>query len=187
MKRLSILMASAVLCGGLVISDSADAYYRGVRGAGWHGAGWHRTGWHRTGWHRAGWRSARWHGARWRSARWGWGGNRWGWNNGWGPGLAGTGLGLAGLGVATATSPFWGWNSGWNSPYYGYNYPYGYSTAMAESATAPLVTGRSVATGSMGNYCTTPAKTCLLTNASWVGNGCSCRVPGGHARGSVTP
>ena len=55
----------------------------------------------------------------------------------------------------------------------------------AAAATAPLMTGRSVATA--GNYCTTPAKTCLLYHSSWVGNGCSCRMPGGRERGSVTP
>jgi hypothetical protein len=55
----------------------------------------------------------------------------------------------------------------------------------AAAATAPLMTGRSVATA--GNYCTTPAKTCLLYHSSWVGNGCSCRMPGGPERGSVTP
>jgi hypothetical protein len=60
--------------------------------------------------------------------------------------------------------------------------------AGADPATAPLVTGRSVATGQveMENYCTTPAKTCLLYHESWVGTGCSCRVPDGHSRGSVT-
>ena len=57
--------------------------------------------------------------------------------------------------------------------------------AAAATATAPLVTGRSVA--QEGNSCTTPTKTCELRNASWIGNGCSCRVPGGRVRGSVTP
>jgi hypothetical protein len=59
--------------------------------------------------------------------------------------------------------------------------------AVAGGATAPLVTGRSVATGQMGKFCTTPAKTCELRHASYVGIGCSCHVPGGRARGSVTP
>lgn len=53
---------------------------------------------------------------------------------------------------------------------------------------APLVTGRSVATGPMlGNYCATPAKTCELNRASPLGYSCSCKVPGGRVRGSVTP
>jgi hypothetical protein len=51
----------------------------------------------------------------------------------------------------------------------------------------PLVTGRSVATGQLGIYCATPAKTCELYRASYVGGGCSCRVPGGRARGFVSP
>lgn len=182
MKRFGVLMASAALCGALVLSGPAEAY-RGFRGAGWHGGGWHGGGWRGGRW---GWAGNR------------WAGNRWGWNRGWGGG--GWGLGT-GLGLAAAASPWWGGNYAnygyGNYPYYGYGsgYPYGYSAATAApvcaaaATTAPLVTGRSVATGQveMGNYCTTPARTCLLYNESWVGNGCSCRVPGGRARGSVTP
>jgi hypothetical protein len=59
--------------------------------------------------------------------------------------------------------------------------------AVAGAAMAPLTAGRSVATGQIGNSCTTPQKTCALHNPSSVGIGCSCRVPGGRARGSVTP
>ncbi len=61
--------------------------------------------------------------------------------------------------------------------------------AVAGAATAPLYMGRSVATGPVqnGNSCSTPAKTCELRHASWIGNGCSCHVPGGRARGTVTP
>jgi hypothetical protein len=58
---------------------------------------------------------------------------------------------------------------------------------VAATATAPLATGRSVATGQMGKMCSTPVKTCELYHASFIGNGCSCKVTGGHARGSVTP
>jgi predicted 3-demethylubiquinone-9 3-methyltransferase (glyoxalase superfamily) len=32
-----------------------------------------------------------------------------------------------------------------------------------------------------------PLDPCELYHASYVGGGCSCRVPGGRARGSVTP
>ena len=115
-------------------------------------------------WH-GGWRSAGW-----RGGGWGWnrGWNRWGWNNGWGWG--GLGLGLAGLG--------YGYGYG-----YPYDYGYGYGSGLAAVATAPLTTGRSVAVG--GNYCATPVRTCLLYHSSWVGNGCSCKVYGGRARGSV--
>jgi hypothetical protein len=64
--------------------------------------------------------------------------------------------------------------------------------AVAGAATAPfgaplMGTGGSVATGQIGNSCTTPQKTCTLKNPSYVGIGCACRVPGGHVRGSVTP
>jgi hypothetical protein len=55
------------------------------------------------------------------------------------------------------------------------------------STPAPLMTGRSVATGQIGIYCATPAKTCELYHPSYVGGGCSCRVPGGRSRGFVSP
>ena len=92
------------------------------------------------------------------------------------------------------------YSSGYGYPYdysSGYGYPYDYSSgygpglaavataplALAAAATAPLLSGRSVAVS--GNYCATPVKTCLLSHTSWVGNGCSCTVHGGHARGTV--
>ena len=93
----------------------------------------------------------------------------------------------------------YGWHRGWHRPYYGYNYGYGYPygyglgtglatlatapLAVAAAATAPLMTGRSVAAS--GNYCATPVKTCLLYEPGWVGTGCSCKVYGGQARGIV--
>jgi len=84
----------------------------------------------------------------------------------------------------------YGWNR-WHRPYYGYGYGYsypyyngyGYGTGLAGLATAPLMTGRSAATS--GDYCATPVKTCLLYHSSWVGNGCSCKVYDGYARGTV--
>ncbi|HUI22360.1 MAG TPA: hypothetical protein VLZ74_15110 [Methylocella sp.] len=114
------------------------------------------------------------------------------------------------LGSSPASARCWyagGWHRcGWHPvdysywygyPYYGYyyGYPYGYgyglglaalATApltLAADATAPLVTGRSVAAS--GSYCATPVRTCLLREPGWVGTGCSCRVYGGHARGLV--
>jgi hypothetical protein len=60
-------------------------------------------------------------------------------------------------------------------------------SAVAGAATAPFMAGRSVAAGQIGNSCTTPQKTCALRNPSYVGTGCSCRVSGGRASGSVTP
>jgi hypothetical protein len=59
--------------------------------------------------------------------------------------------------------------------------------AEAKTATGPLVTSRSVATGQMGRMCSTPVKTCELDHAAYAGNGCSCQVPGGRARGFVSP
>jgi len=54
-------------------------------------------------------------------------------------------------------------------PYY--NYPYStYQTPIASAE---------------GGYCATPAVTCALTSTAPVGTGCSCRVSGGRARGTV--
>jgi hypothetical protein len=36
-----------------------------------------------------------------------------------------------------------------------------------------------------GNYCATPVATCALPRPSWVGEGCSCRAPGGRTNGTV--
>jgi hypothetical protein len=67
-------------------------------------------------------------------------------------------------------------------------HPAGYAAYSAFGPVpAPLVTGRSVAIGQMGIYCATPVKTCELYRASYVGGGCSCRVPGGRSRGFVSP
>jgi len=127
--------------------------------------------------------------------------------------IAALGAALVASGPAAAFRGSWYpnyYSSGYGYPYdyssgygyrydyssgYGYRYDYssGYGPglaafataplALAATATAPLLTGRSVAVG--GNYCATPVKTCLLSHTSWVGNGCSCTVYGGHARGTV--
>jgi hypothetical protein len=166
MKRSGILIAIVALAATMLASEPAAAYHYGWHRAGWHGAHW-----------RYGWRGAHW---------------RYAWRRGGWP-VAGA---LAGAAATTAAAT--GALGGYNSPYYGYGYNYPYGNGLAAVATAPvamaaatsepLMTGRSVAIGNvqMGNYCTTPAKTCLLINESWVGNGCSCRIPGGRARGSVT-
>ncbi len=78
----------------------------------------------------------------------------------------------------------YGYSSDYNNPFWIVTAPI---AAVTAPLTAPLMTGRSVATGQMGRMCSTPAKSCELYHASWVGNGCSCRVSGGLARGSVTP
>ncbi|MCL2384854.1 MAG: hypothetical protein FWC84_03380 [Alphaproteobacteria bacterium] len=69
---------------------------------------------------------------------------------------------------------------------------------LAQTETAPpLMTGRSVAVSGPasapeaggvagpGNYCATSVKTCALREPGWLGTGCSCKVPGGYARGFV--
>jgi hypothetical protein len=85
--------------------------------------------------------------------------------------------------------PDYAYGYGYPDYAYGYGYPgYDYSYASPPAySTAPLVTGRSVATGHMGRMCSTPVKACELYHSSYVGNGCSCRVAGGRSRGTVSP
>jgi hypothetical protein len=131
------------------------------------------------------------------------GGHMGGFGGGWHGGMGGFGRG--GWGWRNRS---WGWGGGWGwrypyaacywgNPYCGYGYPdyaydygypgYDYSYVTPSYAAAPLVTGRSVATGQLGNYCTNSAKACVLQHPSYVGAACSCRVLGGRARGFVTP
>jgi hypothetical protein len=183
MKRLCALTGAAALCGALVVSGPASAFGGGFGGGGFHGGGFRGAGFGGGGWRGGGWGGG-WRGAGWRGGwnggwnrwnRWnGWGGN-WGW--GWGAGLLGAGLG-------------YGLASGWDYPYYGYDYYYPnyyYPNYAYFAPATPLVTGRSVATGGVGDFCATPVRTCQLVHASFVGGGCSCRVAGGRARGSVVP
>jgi hypothetical protein len=185
MRQFQVLIVALVLGAAMLLGAPSDAW---AWRSGWYGGGWHvgvGPGWNRGFGPVWGWRS-------------GWGPG-WGWNRGWGPGYAGLGLGWA------ATSPYWGtgWNWGFGRPYYGGyygpSYTYRYSTYptyygayrtrpnYAYTRAVPVVMGRSVATGSIGMHCATPVKACLLKHASYVGVGCSCKVIGGRARGSVVP
>jgi hypothetical protein len=176
MRRSWVLFTATGLGLALLLGVPSEA------SAQWRG-GWHGTGW---GWADAG------------SGIAGWPGGGWGWNRGW-----------------AATSPYedsdWGAGPPYHDryygpsyaygyrdyptyfgayqtrPYYGYARTYGYTPSYAYAPAAPLVTGRSVAAGNTGMHCATSVKTCLLRNASYVGGGCSCRVAGGRAQGSVTP
>jgi hypothetical protein len=162
MKRLGVLVATAALGAALLASGPAEARWGG---GGFHGGGWGGHGF-AGGWGHGGWG----HG--------GWGHRGWGYG-GWGLAGLGLGLGLAGLDYGY-DYPGYGYGYGYPGYAYGYDYPsYSYPAT-------PLVTGRSVAVGGTGGYCTTPVKTCELYQASYIGNGCSCRVVGGHARGVVT-
>ena len=155
MKRLGVLMAAAALGAALLASGPAEARWGG---GGFHGGGWGGHGF-AGGWGHGGW-----------GWGWGWGHRGWGYG-GWGLAGLGLGLGLAGLDYGYGY-PGYGYGYGYPGYAAGYGYPgYGY-------AAAPLVTGRSVAIGGMGGYCSTPVRTCALYQASYIGNGCSCRVRG---------
>jgi hypothetical protein len=51
----------------------------------------------------------------------------------------------------------------------------------------PLMTGRSVVVGTVGNHCNTPETRCLLDHSSIQGKNCSCMVNGRRHRGTVAP
>ncbi|MDF2970482.1 MAG: hypothetical protein K0R61_932 [Microvirga sp.] len=79
------------------------------------------------------------------------------------PYYGGWGLATGALIGAAATYPYYDY------PYY--NYPYAtYQTPVASAD---------------GGYCVTAVRTCALTNSAPIGTGCSCRVQGGRARGTV--
>jgi hypothetical protein len=83
--------------------------------------------------------------------------------------------------------------------YPGYGYPgYGngdWALPLGAGIVAPFAAAGALAgtdayypeaDSTIGGYCMTPYRTCQLYNPVPVGTGCSCRVPGGRARGSVT-
>jgi len=95
-------------------------------------------------------------------------------------------------------TPYWGgtsFDSGAGWPYntwYGpastYTYRVGPATPRYAPIPAPIVVSElGIADGSIGMHCSTPVKICVLRQASPLGAGCSCKVTGGPARGSVTP
>jgi hypothetical protein len=91
-------------------------------------------------------------------------GSNWGW------GAAGLIAGTA-LGAAAAY------------PYYDSSYYYG-SPYYSEPYYADPVYVAPVSSG-IGGYCATPVRTCALINPAEIGVGCSCRVSGGRAYGTV--
>ncbi len=85
-------------------------------------------------------------------------------------------------------------------PYYGGRYPYyggwGFGTGLVTGSVIgaaatypyynyPYATYQTPVATASGGYCATPARTCALTTPAPVGVGCSCRVSGGRARGTV--
>jgi hypothetical protein len=84
--------------------------------------------------------------------------------------------------------PYYGGNYG-RYPYYG---GWGLATGAVIGAAAtypyyndPYSTYQTPVSSAVGGYCATSVRTCALTNSAPVGIGCSCRTPGGRARGTV--
>lgn len=180
MRRL-FLIAAAVTPLLLAAGTEAMAQQRvgghGFRAGGFHGGGGF-GGWRGS----SGWRGAAgWHGGTgWRGAYRGnvfpsagaWRGGyyrphyrRWGGYPGWG---WGAGLATAATIGALTTYPAY--------PDY-YDYP--------AYPAYPVYPAYEVAPAANGGQCSTPVKICTLYERAPLGIGCSCRVPGGRARGTV--
>ncbi|SKC08627.1 hypothetical protein [Bosea thiooxidans] len=122
------------------------------------------------------------------------------------PGWQGGGWGRPGF---YPNRPYWGggyrpyWGAGYR-PYRRYwgGYPYwGAAAGLATAATIgaiasypsyypdypayPVYPAYEVAPAGDGGQCATPVKVCTLYEPAPLGVGCSCRVPGGRARGTV--
>lgn len=195
MRHILLLAASALPLMTLA-ADDASAQRR-FGGAGFHAGGFHGGAFRAGGWggrpmgFRSGWyghRGAGWGGG-WnrpyvRSGYWGGGRRGWGWGAAAGL-IAGTALGAA------AAYPSYNYSY----PSYGYRYPsydYSYNDYSYDDYSYPSsyysysypVYAAPVA-NEIGGYCATPVRTCALMVPSIVGNGCSCSIPGGRARGTV--
>lgn len=81
---------------------------------------------------------------------------------------------------AAAAYPYYYYYYG--APYYDYEAPYYYGRPYYAEPyyVAPVSSG-------IGEYCRTPVRICRLINPAELGVGCSCRVAGGRAHGSVVP
>ncbi|MEZ0170962.1 hypothetical protein [Microvirga sp. TS319] len=89
--------------------------------------------------------------------------------------------------------PYYGRYAG-RYPYYGNYYGNYYGglgvglvtgSLLGAAATYPYYNYPYQSSAGVGGYCATQVRTCALISPSTVGNGCSCRTPGGRARGTV--
>jgi hypothetical protein len=85
--------------------------------------------------------------------------------------------------------PYYGGYYGWGYPYYD-DWGWGAAglvvgTAIGAAAASTYPVYGTPVSSAVGGYCATPVRTCALINPAPVGTGCSCRVPGRRARGTV--
>jgi len=182
--RCSLLVAASVapllLATATVASAQPHFGGAGVRAGGFHGGGFRGGGFYGRG---VGMRP---YGLRpaFPGYRPGWGG---GWRGGW-------------RGAGYYPRPAWGGYYPYRR-YWGGYYPYwgaaaGLATAAAIGAAAaypaydyypayPAYPAYEVVPAANGGQCSTAVKICTLYAPAPLGTGCSCRVPGGHARGAV--
>lgn len=181
--RCSLLVAASVapllLATATVASAQPHFGGGGFRGGGFHGGGFH-GGFHGRG-----------IGMRPYGLRPAFPGYRPGWGGGWRGGWHGAGF--------YPRRPWGGYYP--YRRYWGGYYPYwgaaaGLATAAAIGAAAsypaydyypayPVYPAYDVVPAASGGQCSTPVKICTLYAPAPLGTGCSCRVPGGRARGAV--
>ncbi len=167
MRRLLLIAASVT---PLLFAASTEALAQrqfgghGFRAGGWHGGAWRGGG---------GWRGIHrgfYPGAAFRSGGFGWRGS-YGPRYRYGGGYPYWGLGAAAATIgALATYPA---------------YPDYYYPSYPVYPVYPAYPAYAVVPGGTGGSCSTPIKMCTLYERAPLGIGCSCRVPGGRARGAV--
>lgn len=121
-----------------------------------------------------------------------------GYRGGFYPGRAGWGGGYGWRGRYAYPGRYYGYGRGGYFPYYGLatglalgaaaTYPYygdGYGYGYGYPSYSYPVYGAYPTRSALGGYCSTSVKTCTLIDPAAIGGGCSCRVAGGRARGSV--
>ena len=183
--RRSLLVAASI--APLLLASATETLSQprygggGFRAGGFHGGGFHGGGF-RT--HGIGMRAY--------GVRPGFQGYGSGWRGGWG---ARGGWYGAGFYPRRAWGGYYPYRRYWG----GGDYPYwgvasGLATAAVIGAAAsypaygyPAYPAYEVLPAASGGQCSTPVKICTLYEPAPLGTGCSCRVPGGRARGSVEP
>lgn len=158
MRRLLSGITAVALFAACVASVPAEARNSrsgGLRGGSFHGAHFSRSGGAHRGVFAGAWRGGGYRGVR-----------------------SGYGYGASGY---SGYDQAYGWggydDGGWWGPVAAASMILPFAAAAAAQADYANV--------SLGDYCATPVRTCELYSEAQQGTGCSCRVPGGHARGLV--
>lgn len=115
-----------------------------------------------------------------------WAGTSWNWAHGW-PNTTTYDWPYSDTGHAPAYVRGYKVTPTWIDAYTPRPVPFYIVPLAAPVVSTPIVSARSVATGSIGVHCATPVRICVLRQAGPIGGACSCKVTGSKASGSITP